>query len=516
MSRRCMRRYKAAREIPIARAWRRPARRTPQHAPFARTTSPISGPCSAKNGVRTRADWGDRLKVDRLSPGELGGPLAGAFVMVLLGVACNPLFGIHEGSPRPTCVGTEDAAEPLIDDMEDGDGFICPSSSRHGHWYPFSDQTPGFDLTPAGDFNPTQIPGGRGLSQYAAHLTGSGFAEWGALMGFNLTQRDTARQTYDASLVDGIKFWLRSTQPVTVAFSTLETIPSESGGECLDVPPYVNCGNPFVFQITAPSADWRDYTVPFVALAQGNGRGSVPWNSHNLLNIEFALPAGAAFDTWVDDIRFYHCGAGACLPTCADPAFPKQCPATATSAAGCLEALSDCAVGCGPSNTTIAPANGVITTFDGPGGSVAITDVSAVVPLGPASSAPTFTTEGALRITLNAPATSEEQVLVVDFAFQQCVDATAFTGVQFTIAGSLAGCTLRQATQDSAHLHYNGFSAGPSRHGTGAVARGVACAAGRDRCFRRSTSDAEECRADEPRAGSPAARRRRRQQPGDW
>ena len=406
--------------------------------------------------------------MDRFSPSELGGPLAGAFVMVLLGAACNPLFGIHEGSPRPVCVGTEDAFEPLIDDMEDGDGFICPSSTRHGHWYSFSDKTPGADLTPAGNFDPTLIPGGRRLSQYAAHLTGSGFAEWGAGMGFDLNQRDTARLTYEATNVDGIRFWMRSTQPVRVAFSTLETIPPESGGKCSDVPPYVNCGNPFGFQITAPSADWREYTVPFVALAQVNGRGSVQWNSHDLLDVEFALPAGVAFDTWVDDIRFYHCG-GACLPTCADPAFPKQCPATATYAAGCLPPLSDCAVGCGPSNYTIAPADGVITTFDGAGGGVAITDVFAVVPLGPASSAPAFTTAGDLHITLDAPATAEAQVLLVDFAFQQCVDATAFTGVQFTIAGSLAGCTLGQATQDSVHLHYDGFSAGPSRHGTGAV-----------------------------------------------
>ena len=109
-----------------------------------------------------------------------------ALAVATLATGCNALFGIHEGHPRPICVAGDDALEPMIDDMEDGDGFICKSNGRNGHWYTFSDETINAELTPPGDFDPTMIPGGRGSSLYAAHFAGSGFTEWGAVMGFDM------------------------------------------------------------------------------------------------------------------------------------------------------------------------------------------------------------------------------------------------------------------------------------------------------------------------------------------
>lgn len=119
--------------------------------------------------------------------------------------------------------------------------------------------------------------------------------------------------------------------------------------------------------------------------------------------------------------------------------------------------------GCFPSNTTAAPADGLITAFTVPGGGV-----EGGVAVGPAKSAPKFTTDGALHITVDAPVISTRQVLLVDLPFDECVDASAFTGLQFSISGSLSGCTFGQATQDSAHLQYDGSSAGPGALGTGA------------------------------------------------
>ena len=73
--------------------------------------------------------------------------------------------------------------------MEDGDASICALDGRNGDWYTVGDGTSS-DLTPARlPFTPTMIPGGRGTSQYAAHFTGSGFTDWGALMGFNLNNK---------------------------------------------------------------------------------------------------------------------------------------------------------------------------------------------------------------------------------------------------------------------------------------------------------------------------------------
>lgn len=118
--------------------------------------------------------------------------------------------------------------------------------------------------------------------------------------------------------------------------------------------------------------------------------------------------------------------------------------------------------GCNPSNTAAAPTDGLVTAFSIRGGGV-----QSEVGIGPAEAAPKFTTDGALHITVNAPTTSAAQVLLVDLPLQQCIDASAFTGLQFSISGSISGCTFAQATQDSAHLRYDWMAIGPGTHGTG-------------------------------------------------
>jgi hypothetical protein len=390
------------------------------------------------------------------------GPGSAILVATTLVAACNPIFGVREGTPRPICVATSDALEPMIDDMEDGDGFICETNTRHGHWYTFSDGT-STDLTPPGDFDPTLIPGGRGTSRYAAHLAGSGFTEWGAGMGLNLNLRDLSRQPYDATTVDGIKFWMKSTSPVFVAFATPQTDVPSIGGQCEES----NCGNPFAFQITAPGPGWVEYEVPFTALGQFPG-GTLTWNPRNLVGLEFSAPPGAPFDVWVDDLRFYRCPAASCLPTCTDPAFPVPCRAMGDARAICLPPGVNCVLGCDLSSTVAAPADGRITTFDGARGEVDITEVYSEVGVGPNEAAPTITTDGALHIKVNAPVISTFQVLLADFTFLKCVDATAFTGVEFSVSGAVSGCSFGLAVQDAAHLHYDGTSTGSQRHGTGA------------------------------------------------
>jgi hypothetical protein len=116
-------------------------------------------------------------------------------------------------------------------------------------------------------------------------------------------------------------------------------------------------------------------------------------------------------------------------------------------------------LGCTASNTTAAPADGVISAFSVPGSGVQ----SEIISSNPAA-APAFTADGTLHITVNAPVLSTEQLLLVDYPFPKCVDATAFTGVQFTISGSLSGCRFAQATQDSAHQ----TPSAASPYGTGA------------------------------------------------
>ncbi|HEX7505812.1 MAG TPA: hypothetical protein VF550_03510, partial [Polyangia bacterium] len=210
-----------------------------------------------------------------------------------------------------------------------------------------------------------------------------------------------------------------------------------------------------------------EYEVPFAAFGQFAG-GTLTWNPRDLVSIEFSVPPGTTFDVWVDDLRFYHCPGTGCLPTCSDPAVPVSCRASANYRAACAATASDCVRGCSASNTVAAPTGGLITSFDGASGGATITDVHAAAIGGPPESAPAITTNGALHLTVNAPVLSTLQRLVADFLFQDCVDASAFTGVQFSIGGSVSGCALAQVTQDSAHLEYDPSSVAPTRHGTAA------------------------------------------------
>jgi hypothetical protein len=285
-----------------------------------------------------------------------------ATAALTIAAGCNAAFGIREGQPLRGC---PDAL--MIDDMEDGDGEICDtaySPTRRGAWFTVSDGTSSaLQPAPSGLFVPTAIQGGRAgsfyPSFYAARMTGSGFTDWGALMGFNLKVPDLSPEEYDASTTGGIKFWMKSNAPVNVGFPVKATIPDSRGGMCADSDDAFNCNNHFTFAITAPAPDqWVEYDVPFAALAQsikGDAQGntvfgSVPWTPAKLVGIQFAAarPPTAlelAFDVWVDDIQFYGCSDPDCVPTCTDPNLPKPCAAVPSSAirAACWPAESDCA-----------------------------------------------------------------------------------------------------------------------------------------------------------------------------
>jgi hypothetical protein len=264
--------------------------------------------------------------------------------------ACATLLaGACGGNSAPSA-----CADPLmLDDMEDGDRFICESGGRRGAWY-VSDDGTSSNISPQGEFTQTLIPGGRGASRQAAHVTGFDFTDWGVAFGVSLNGDAAAAQPYDASAVSGIKFWMKSSVPVAVGFPIpATTLPAAlPAGACADGPGVQNCGNHFQFAITHPtSADWTEYQVPFAALEQphwletgGNPvAGSATWTPSQLVNVQFAVDSFQTFDVWIDDVRLYSCAGDACLPTCTDPSLPVACPATGASAARCRPAGTTCA-----------------------------------------------------------------------------------------------------------------------------------------------------------------------------
>jgi hypothetical protein len=251
------------------------------------------------------------------------------------------------GGSGPTSTASTGCADPLlIDDMEDGNGVSCESGGRSGNWYTVADGTEGTLIPAQGTtFTMSPIPGGRGDSRMAAHMTASGFTDW-AQMGLNLTY------PYDASATGGITFWMKTDAPdVVVALPISETVPVSRGGTCLDGATTYNCDNDFAFYITRPSNDWVQYHVPYSALSQLNGKGdangnliagSAAWDPTQLSGIKFNVyQPFPSFDLWVDDLSFYDCVGETCLPTCGDPTA-VGCPALGAVPASCRPAGTDC------------------------------------------------------------------------------------------------------------------------------------------------------------------------------
>jgi hypothetical protein len=252
-----------------------------------------------------------------------------------LSLACpeggHHIAGCFPGTATCAQVDTWCGDPALLDDLEDGDRIICASGGRQGNWYPFGDAK--------ASFQPAPIPGGRGASNYAAHLTGSHLTDWGAGIGFTLAS--SGREVYDASAADGITFWMKTTGFVLVNFRRPETTPtSTTSGTCTDTN---DCNHHFGYNIDVRASDWAEYHVPFTTLHQlAGGSGRLTWDPKRLLAIEFAI-SSPDLDLWIDDVRFYNCTGDACVPTCTTPESPVACPASPSQPSACWPAGTDCA-----------------------------------------------------------------------------------------------------------------------------------------------------------------------------
>lgn len=103
---------------------------------------------------------------------------------------------------------------------------------------------------------------------------------------------------------------------------------------------------------------------------------------------------------------------------------------------------------CAPATTEKAAADGRIAQFSS---GMAINGGLVAYPVGD-KTAPKFTSQdGALHITADVPMGEQAQYVGVAMMFPKCVDASAFSGVRFTISGSYKGCTMQYATGDVAH-----------------------------------------------------------------
>jgi hypothetical protein len=245
-------------------------------------------------------------------------PVLNLIVTALLSAACSDAAGpgnveAAAGSaavepppvieePDPSCGDPNEAVDPtaLIDDMEDGNDRLAVVAAR-----PPAAGT----IVPEGIAPAELIPGGRCGSSYAMRVTGQGFTVWGAGLGLNFVYDASGAPPYDASAYEGITFWARvgdtSTNQVRLALGDVNSDPH--GGVCVEGGLIEEaCWDTFGVNLSPLGTSWTRFTIPFAGLSQrGFGLHADAVETSELYTLSFNLDAGAVFDLWIDDLRFY-------------------------------------------------------------------------------------------------------------------------------------------------------------------------------------------------------------------
>jgi hypothetical protein len=127
--------------------------------------------------------------------------------------------------------------------------------------------------------------------------------------------------------------------------------------------------------------------------------------------------------------------------------------ATASSGARAEEPLADAVeeniarVTCSSANTAPAPATGVIANS---GKLVSVVPRNAV----PGATMTGSAQDGKLTIDVKAALGPKPQVFSASLFFDKCMDASGFAGIEFSVSGSLSGCSLTYASVDPKHQYY--------------------------------------------------------------
>jgi hypothetical protein len=196
--------------------------------------------------------------------------------------------------------GGTPAAANVIDDMEDSDGAILAVEGRLGYWYTYNDTTGKQTPEAMMPFTMSAPVKPRTGSKFAAETKGSGFTDYGAGMGFDLSAMGTTKSAYDASKYTGITFYAMAgtggDKALRVNVSDKNT--ATEAGTCK------KCNDHFGASI-ALTEDWQQYTIKFSDMKQqqfGDPQPAITTTA--LYSIQFQTGKNVTFDVLVDDIAF--------------------------------------------------------------------------------------------------------------------------------------------------------------------------------------------------------------------
>ena len=185
---------------------------------------------------------------------------------------------------------------PLIEDFEQNDSWLLTADGRRGSWTTYDDGTGTQTPRSHSALFPSRIPGGRGASKRALHVTGSHFTKWGVTFGTELA--DAA--CYDASAYAGVELYAKGPGELRVGLQMIDVQDVKYGGFCQS-----DCYDTHR-KIIPLTAAFKKYVVRWEDLAQLFVAGPpVAFDPRRVRFLEFGVAAESTpFDIWLDDVSF--------------------------------------------------------------------------------------------------------------------------------------------------------------------------------------------------------------------
>jgi len=115
-----------------------------------------------------------------------------------------------------------------------------------------------------------------------------------------------------------------------------------------------------------------------------------------------------------------------------------------SSSAGCTPMAPSMALITDFSMTSPGMSGGAVFTYKGGGVSGGAVSYGTGGPM-------VAMTSGAMTLKMNTAATAAAQYVGASLYFDNCVDASAYKGIKFSLGGTLTGCTMQYSTNDSEH-----------------------------------------------------------------
>jgi hypothetical protein len=229
---------------------------------------------------------------------DLSGPGRPSLLVAALALACGGEGGRERtaealspepmtGSGAPDASGViDDNGELVLDELGDSDARFA-SGNISGEWFTYSDGTSA--IVPPDHTGLATVDG-------EAHVSGTGFSDWGAGLSAYFT-------SVDLTAFDGVRLRARGTGSIVVELATPATSPASEGGTCVGS----GCFGHFATSIALSEA-YQDFAIPFATLAQPSWAQPAELALDGVISLNLvAKVAGgtASLDLWVDRLALH-------------------------------------------------------------------------------------------------------------------------------------------------------------------------------------------------------------------